>query len=625
MVHVARCAVVIARRSLARREVRSNARRRGRVARAMPAQTFDATTRQCAPRACGASEDSSEMRAVSVRASTASKPTSSARAERRRPDVRKMDVPDWLEATSNACLSGNFAPVRDEMDGLVSCDVSGTCPLDGLYLRTGPNPARAPALGTERHHWFDGDGLVHAVRFSREGVKAAYGRRYVRTRGFEREKTAGKALYTGLRDIYPIWSYLLPRLYEKLFLDGSAPDSAYFVIQSKNTSSNALKFHAGRLLSLFESGSPYELSIEPSLRTKGLCNFGGSFTTADYWMGNFTAHPKVCPLTRELIYMGYNLVALGGEQEGETTITVGTIDGESGRRTHKRTFKVQRPSMQHDVAITPTKIILVDGPLIFNLPRVMNGGLPFSFEKECTMRIGFLPRKGDDGPHWVDTNETCFAYHVVNAYEEGSRLILDVCKADETNALGMCQESSTTRSTPSANPVNAGRDVAALWRWEIDTDEKKLISSKRMCEHTSDFPCINREYTGLKYRYAYSAAYKAGTEPVERMDIPSFDAILKHDMETGVTTRYELGEGRTCGDIIFVPVDEPKSEDDGYVLVLTHVDIEGEDPRTELLMLDASQEVLTKQCVVHIPMRVPYGFHCEYIPAHGENLASWPL
>lgn len=562
--------------------------------------------------------------AVVPRASSAPSASTST-SSRRLSDLSR--APAWVTSSgaSNPALAGNFAPVVDELETpMTNLTVDGALPrsLRGVYLRNGPNPVRAPALGCERYHWFDGDGLIHAVRLDGERAVASYTRRYVRTKGFERERRANEALYTGLRDINPIWRYLLPRLFEKVTTDLTEPDSAFFVIQSKNTSSNSLTHHAGRLLATYESGSPYEIALEPSLRTKGVCSFDGTFGMRDYWLDNFTAHSKICPLTGELIYMGYNLVALGVEQEGHTTITVGAIDPASGKRTRRRQFKVPRPSMQHDVAITPSKIVLLDGPLVFNLPRVIDGGLPFSFEKESTARVGWVPREGDEGPFWVDTKETCFAYHVVNAYEEGDELVLDVCKADETNALGMCQESVAARSTPTPNPVDAGRDVAALWRWRIDTKAKTLLSSRRMCKQTSDFPCINRQFTGLKYRFAYSAAYKSGTEPKERMDIPTFDAVLKHDMESGTTTRYDLGEGRTCGDIIFVPEEHPKGEDDGYLLVLTHVDLPNEEPRTELLVLDANGPELTKRAVVHIPVRVPYGFHCEYVP---EPLPDWPL
>ena len=42
--------------------------------------------------------------------------------------------------------------------------------------------------------------------------------------------------------------------------------------------------HGGRLLATFESGSAYELALGPELETKGLCDFGGTFGTTDYWV-----------------------------------------------------------------------------------------------------------------------------------------------------------------------------------------------------------------------------------------------------------------------------------------------------------------------------------------------------
>jgi hypothetical protein len=59
---------------------------------------------------------------------------------------------------------GNFAPVKEET---APCSddlrVEGTLPLDlaGVFARVGPNP-KEPAMGN--YHWFDGDGMVHAVR-----------------------------------------------------------------------------------------------------------------------------------------------------------------------------------------------------------------------------------------------------------------------------------------------------------------------------------------------------------------------------------------------------------------------------------------------------------------------------
>ena len=52
----------------------------------------------------------------------------------------------------------------------------------------------------------------------------------------------------------------------------------------------AMVFHAGRLLCLEEGSKPWEICL-PSLETSGRFTFRGRLRH------NFTAHPKVCPLT----------------------------------------------------------------------------------------------------------------------------------------------------------------------------------------------------------------------------------------------------------------------------------------------------------------------------------------
>ena len=65
--------------------------------------------------------------------------------------------------------------------------------LNGVYVRNGPNPQFEPQ---GRYHWFDGDGMVHAVHFA-DG-RATYRNRWIRTDGFEREREAGAPLWRGI-------------------------------------------------------------------------------------------------------------------------------------------------------------------------------------------------------------------------------------------------------------------------------------------------------------------------------------------------------------------------------------------------------------------------------------------
>ena len=96
---------------------------------------------------------------------------------------------------------------------------------------------------------------------------------------------------------------------------------------------------------------------------------------------------------------------------------------------------------------------------------------------------------------------------------------------------------------------------------------------------------------------------------------------MKHDLRTGEVHEFALGEGRACGDIVFVPNDEEKSksesddddEDDGHLLVLTHVLAED---RAELLVLGRDERTggLARVATVRVPVRVPFGFHNEFVP-----------
>ena len=67
-------------------------------------------------------------------------------------------------------LSGNNAPIHSE-DIFTDMKVIGEVPkdLNGLYVRNGPNPYFQPDW---RYHAFDGDGMLHAVKF--ENGKVTY-------------------------------------------------------------------------------------------------------------------------------------------------------------------------------------------------------------------------------------------------------------------------------------------------------------------------------------------------------------------------------------------------------------------------------------------------------------------
>lgn len=71
---------------------------------------------------------------------------------------------DWIQDKENMFLEGVYAPVQEEVSR--ECEVVGTIPeaVYGEYARNGPNPRFTPAGG---YHWFDGDGMVSPLPYSR--------------------------------------------------------------------------------------------------------------------------------------------------------------------------------------------------------------------------------------------------------------------------------------------------------------------------------------------------------------------------------------------------------------------------------------------------------------------------
>ena len=98
----------------------------------------------------------------------------------------EREIPIRMGPTENLFLCGVFAPTSREITA-DNLKVEGEIPSDlrGIYLRNGPNPIFQPR---DRYHWFDGDGMIHAIEF-REG-KATYRNRWITTEGFLAEQQA---------------------------------------------------------------------------------------------------------------------------------------------------------------------------------------------------------------------------------------------------------------------------------------------------------------------------------------------------------------------------------------------------------------------------------------------------
>ena len=75
-------------------------------------------------------------------------------------------------------------------------------------------------------------------------------------------------------------------------------------------------------------------------------------------------------------------------------------------------------------------------------------------------------------------------------------------------------------------------------------------------------------------------------------------------------TTHEFGIGRTPSEGVFVPASPTAGEDEGWVMQYVY---DATRDASDLVLLDASDVRKPPVATVHLPYRVPYGFHGNWI------------
>lgn len=459
-------------------------------------------------------------------------------------------------------LRGNFAPL------LVECDahdlvVEGELPreLAGSLYRNGPNP-QYPPRGTS--HWFAGEGMVHAFHI-RDG-RVSYRNRWVMTDKVRLEREAGRALFGVFND---------PRTTDPSVL-GRDPSLA-------NTH---IVWHAGKLMALEEAHAP--VALDPlSLETEGEWTFGGALKA------NFTAHPKVDPLTGELLAFAY--MAKG---PGSADMAYYVVDRD-GRLTRQDFFRAPYASMVHDFIATDRHVIFPVFPLTGDIGRAMQGGPFFAWEPEKGSHVGIMSRDGAiDSIRWFNA-PACYVFHPLNAYSDGETVVADVLKYEVAPLFPDAQ----------GRPVRGSEVGARLVRWTFDlAGNTDGFREEVLDDQPAEFPRLDERFAGLSYRWGFAAGR---TAPVEPGGDDSFDTLLRYDLATGGKQSYLLPEGQKLSEPVFVPRAADAPEGDGWLLATVYRPREN---RSDLAVFDATDIAAGPVARAHLPVRVPYGFHGSWRP-----------
>jgi carotenoid cleavage dioxygenase-like enzyme len=439
-------------------------------------------------------------------------------------------------------LQGNFAPVSEEITAF-DLEVEGALPpeLAGLYVRQAPNPVTGHS-----DHWFLGDGMIHGVRL--DGGRASwYRNRYVRTPYVENPE--------------------VKRISDEGVIDHRVSKANTHVIG-----------HAGRILALEEGSFPYELDAE--LETVGCMDFDGRLE------GAFTAHPHFCPVTGEMLGFGY--------AQFPPYLTYHRVSPD-GKLVQSEVIDVPGPTMMHDFMITTERALFMDLPVVFNLEAALAGTMPFQWSDDYGARIGIMPRMGTNADvQWFEI-EPCYVFHCVNAWDEGEKVVFDVCRSSE-----IWRE---------AGDMTGGSGTLTLHRFTFDL-ASGTVKEETVDDRGMEFPRIADGRVGRKNRYAFTLAFGAGEG-----DTPAFAGHYKLDLEKGSSELHAYGEGCAPAEAVYVPAaGEDPDDDRGYVMTYVYDEKTG---KSEFVVTDASHFAAKPIARVKLPQRVPFGFHGSWIPDRG--------
>ncbi len=333
--------------------------------------------------------------------------------------------------------------------------------------------------------------------------------------------------------------------------------------------------HGGKIYAIVEAGG-YPVEIDQDLNSLNTKPFYGNSNEG------FTAHPKIDPDTNEMHAMCYDYA------NNFDTVNYVVID-QNGSHKKTQSIPFESRSMMHECAITKNYMLVFDLSVVFDLYKLGRGYFPFSWDDNHQSRIGLLSRNGDSNEvKWFEIDRTYF-FHTFNAHEDANGNVI-VTAAAYGRLFDTDWNGPFTESPPQ------------LTKWELNTKSGQAISTK-LDDRSVEFPRINPSLVGKSNQYAYALA---SSNPKE----PDFNEVVKYDFKNDTSEVYEYGPGKFGAEPVFVAAEGTKSEDEGYLLSLVY---NQETDKSDLIILNAKEPKSGPLATVHLPQRVPHGFHGEWI------------
>jgi carotenoid cleavage dioxygenase-like enzyme len=469
--------------------------------------------------------------------------------------------------------SGLNVPLRIEWEAQ-DLEIEGEIPadIDGAFYRAVPDPAHAPLF--EDDHILSGDGMVSKFLF--EGGQVDHAVRYVRTERYEAERKARRALFGKYRNPYT-----------------DAPEAKGLDRTVANTTP---VFHAGRLFMTKEDGRAYEIDPD-TLETIGRWDFHGALRSE-----TMTAHVRIDPETQEMFFFGYEA---GGLCSRDVAYCIADKDGDL---VSEQWFEVPYCALMHDFVVTESHAIFPVFPTKAELARLEAGGDHWAHDPEGETWVGVMPRYGKvDEMRWFKGPKGVFSFHMLNAWQEGDKVHMDLCLSD-TNPFPFIREAAGIHIMPWE--IKGG-----LMRWTMDLARNSEEIGERPIGPPGDLPRIADADQGRPYRRGWYLSMNPEMKgpPITGGPVGStMNLLLRVDPETGPTGALAAPPGVALHEPTHVPSKTPGHG--GWLLLIVDI-AKGEDFESELWVVEADRLEAGPVAKVKSPLRLKPQVHGWWVPA----------